>query len=47
MGGPAMVSHTVAELKAAGIPADDIRFENFHHATSGESDGASTAGDEE
>lgn len=46
-GGPDMVSHTVAELKAAGISADDIRFENFHHVTSEDSDGASLAGDEE
>jgi NAD(P)H-flavin reductase/hemoglobin-like flavoprotein len=30
-GGPEMVAHTIAELSAAGVPADDIRYENFHH----------------
>jgi NAD(P)H-flavin reductase/hemoglobin-like flavoprotein len=30
-GGPEMVSHTLAELTSAGLPADQISFEQFHH----------------
>jgi NAD(P)H-flavin reductase/hemoglobin-like flavoprotein len=46
-GGPHMVAHTVGELKAAGLQADDIRFENFHHVGAGDTDDASSSGDEQ
>lgn len=29
-GGPQMVDHAVAELVGAGVPAEDIRYEQFH-----------------
>ena len=45
-GGPEMVSHTVAELGAAGVPADDIRYENFHHVGAGDTDDDPSAGDD-
>ncbi len=35
-GGPQMVSHTVNELSSAGIPTDDINFEQFHHVGAGD-----------
>jgi NAD(P)H-flavin reductase/hemoglobin-like flavoprotein len=37
-GGPAMVSHTVDELTAAGIPAHDISYEQFEHVGTGDTD---------
>jgi NAD(P)H-flavin reductase len=37
-GGPQMVEHTVGQLAAAGIPAHDIRHEQFHNVGAGESD---------
>jgi len=37
-GGPQMVSHTVHELTAAGVPAEDIRYEQFHHVGAGDTD---------
>jgi NAD(P)H-flavin reductase/hemoglobin-like flavoprotein len=46
-GGPEMVSHTVGELNAAGLHADDIRFENFHHVGAGDTDDVSNSGDQE
>ena len=45
-GGPEMVSHTVAELGAAGVPADHIRYENFHHVGAGDTDDDPSAGDD-
>lgn len=35
-GGPQMVSHTVNELTAAGIPSEDIAYEQFHHVGAGD-----------
>ena len=37
-GGPQMVAHTVDELTAAGIPADSVRYEQFHHVGAGDTD---------
>jgi NAD(P)H-flavin reductase/hemoglobin-like flavoprotein len=37
-GGPAMVEHTVDELKAAGVAAEEIRYEQFHHVGAGDTD---------
>lgn len=39
-GGPQMVSHTVEQLTAAGIPEEDIRYEQFHHVGAGDTAGA-------
>jgi hypothetical protein len=33
-----MVSHTFDELTAAGVPAEDIRYEQFHHVGAGDTD---------
>ena len=41
-GGPEMVSHTVDALTHAGVPAEDIRYEQFHHV--GDGDTADTTG---
>lgn len=30
-GGPQMIAHTLGELTAAGVPAEDISYEQFHH----------------
>lgn len=48
-GGPEMVSHTVGELSAAGIAADDISYENFNHVAAGDTDDAEAtrSGDDE
>lgn len=48
-GGPEMVSHTVGELTAAGIAADDISYENFNHVGAGDTDDAEAtrSGDDE
>lgn len=46
-GGPEMVSHTVGELNAAGLAADDIRFENFHNVGAGDTDDVQSSGDEQ
>ncbi len=35
-GGPAMVEHTLEELRNAGVPEDDIRYEQFHHVGAGD-----------
>lgn len=35
-GGPEMVSHTVEALRNAGIPEEDIRYEQFHHVGAGD-----------
>ena len=35
-GGPRMVGHTIEELTNAGLPAGDIRYEEFHHVGSGD-----------
>lgn len=37
-GGPAMVDHTVDELSSAGLPVEDIRFEQFEHVGAGDTD---------
>ena len=37
-GGPQMVAHTVDQLTAAGIPADSVRYEQFHHVGAGDTD---------
>ena len=35
-GGPQMVAHTIEQLKDAGIPEADIRYEQFHHVGDGD-----------
>ena len=35
-GGPQMVNHTVEQLTAAGVPEEDIRYEQFHHVGAGD-----------
>ena len=35
-GGPNMVSHTIEQLTNAGMPAGDIRYEEFHHVGAGD-----------
>ncbi len=35
-GGPQMVAHTVRELTAAGMPATDVRYEQFDHVSAGD-----------
>jgi NAD(P)H-flavin reductase/hemoglobin-like flavoprotein len=37
-GGPEMTAHTVDELVAAGVAAEDVRCEQFHHVGAGETD---------
>jgi NAD(P)H-flavin reductase/hemoglobin-like flavoprotein len=37
-GGPQMVAHTVDELVAAGIAAEDVKCEQFHHVGAGDTD---------
>jgi NAD(P)H-flavin reductase/hemoglobin-like flavoprotein len=37
-GGPEMVAHTVDELAAAGIAAEDVKCEQFHHVGAGDTD---------
>jgi NAD(P)H-flavin reductase/hemoglobin-like flavoprotein len=37
-GGPAMVAHTVDELRAVGIRPEDIKYEQFEHVGAGETD---------
>lgn len=32
-GGPSMITHTLEELTGAGMPSEDIRYEQFHHAS--------------
>jgi len=43
-GGPQMVAHSVDALKNAGMPADDISFEEFHHVGAGETADAADIG---
>jgi NAD(P)H-flavin reductase len=35
-GGPAMVAHTVREMTAAGMAAEDVRYEEFDHVGAGD-----------
>jgi NAD(P)H-flavin reductase len=35
-GGPQMVAHTTEQLRDAGIPEADIRYEQFHHVGDGD-----------
>ncbi len=37
-GGPGMVSHTVNELTAAGLPLEDIKYEQFEHVGAADTD---------
>ena len=37
-GGPAMVSHTIQELSTAGIPVQDIKYEQFDHVAAAETE---------
>lgn len=46
-GGPEMVSHTVGELHAAGLHADEVRIENFHHVGAGDTDDDLKSGENE
>ncbi len=46
-GGPEMVTHTVGELRSAGLSADEIRFENFNHVGAGDTDDLMDSGDDE
>ena len=42
-----MVTHAVGELRAAGLRADEIRFENFNHVGAGDTDDVMNSGDDE
>jgi NAD(P)H-flavin reductase/hemoglobin-like flavoprotein len=46
-GGPEMVTHAVGELRAAGLDADAIGFENFNHVGAGDTDDVMDSGDDE
>ena len=37
-GGPGMIAHTLGELADAGVPADAIGYEQFHHVGAGDVD---------
>ena len=44
-GGPQMVAHTIEQLTQAGLPAEDVRYEEFQHVADGEiADGEVEAG---
>jgi NAD(P)H-flavin reductase/hemoglobin-like flavoprotein len=48
-GGPQMVAHTLDELAAAGVAAEDVRCEQFHHVGAGdmEADALSRSGEQQ
>jgi NAD(P)H-flavin reductase/hemoglobin-like flavoprotein len=47
-GGPPMVAHTIKELTNAGMPAGDIRYEEFHHVDdAGRADDGTQTGEDQ